>query len=193
MKKFLPIALVGLFLLGFPQLGRTQKFTAVDKSPLDMAYYPPRAATRGFAKTEEEKKAAEPVIRVIYSRPMKKGRDIFGGLESYGTMWRLGANESTEILFFKDVTIGGKKVKAGRYSMYAELGEKEWRVVINSDTDGWGAYHYNPEHDVAAVTVPVETVEEPIEVFSILFEKADDGAHLIMGWDDTVVRVPIAF
>jgi hypothetical protein len=108
-------------------------------------------------------------------------------------MWRLGANESTEILFYKDVTIGGKKVKAGRYSMYAELGEKEWRVVINSDTDGWGAYQYDPKHDVAAVTVPVETVEEPIEVFSIVFEKADDGAQMIMGWDDTVVRVPIRF
>jgi len=193
MKKLFPIALVLLLVLGFNQLAQAQKFPSLDKSSLDMAYYPPRAATRGFAKTVEAKKATEPVIRVIYSRPQKKGRNIFGGLEEFGTMWRIGANESTEILFFKEVTIGGSKVSAGRYTMYAELGEKEWKVVINTDTDGWGAYHYNADNDVASITVPVEKVKNTIEAFSIIFEKADDGAHLIMGWDKTVVRVPINF
>lgn len=193
MKQFLPITLIALFLMGFGLRAKAQDFPKLDASPLDMAYYPTRAAFRAFAKTDEEKKASEPIIRVLYSRPQKKGRDIFGGLEEYGSMWRIGANESAEIIFFQDVKIGGKKVKAGRYTMYAELGETTWNVVFNTDTDGWGAYAYNASNDVASVSVPVEKAKESIESFSIVFEKADEGAHMIMGWDDTIVRVPIQF
>lgn len=193
MKNFLPIALIGLFLIGFSTTMQAQDFPKLDASPMDMTYYPPRAAFRAFAKTEAEKKAAQPVIRVIYSRPRKKGRDIFGGLEEYGSVWRVGANESAEILFLEDVKIDGKKVKAGRYTMYARLGETEWEILFNTDTDGWGAYAYNEKNDAASITVPVEKADKPIEAFSIVFEKADDGAHMIMGWDDTIVRVPIEF
>ena len=192
MKKLFPLALLLLF-LGFGQTAQAQDFTDLDKSPMDMAYYPPRAAFRAFAKTEEEKKAAEPVIRVIYSRPQKKGRDIFGGLEELGKAWRVGANESTEILFFKHVKVNGQVIPAGRYTLYATPGEEEWEVSINTDLDGWGAYAYNAENNVASITVPVEKAEDTIEAFSIVFEKAEDGAHMIMGWDKTMVRVPIQF
>lgn len=200
MKKFFPIALIGLFLLSFGQFAQAQaeksegpKFAEVDKSVLDIAYYPPRAAFRNFAKTAEEKKAGQPVVRVIYSRPLKNGRDVFGELLEFGEVWRVGANESTEVLFLQDVSIGGQRVKAGRYTLYATLGEKEWKVSFNTDLDGWGAYAYNADHDVASISVPVGKSSKTIEAFSIAFEKADDGAHMIMGWDDAVVRVPINF
>ncbi|MDX1940953.1 MAG: DUF2911 domain-containing protein, partial [Saprospiraceae bacterium] len=70
-----------------------QKFPDVDKSPMDMAYYPSRVAFRAFGKTDEEKNV-KPVIRVVYSRPMKNGRVVFGELQKYGEVWRVGANES---------------------------------------------------------------------------------------------------
>jgi hypothetical protein len=193
MKSLLPLFLAALFILSFQPEASAQDFPKVDKSPMDMAYYPNRAAFRNFEKTEEAKKANAPKIRVLYSRPMKKGRDIFGDLLKFGTNWRLGANETTEIQFYQDVEIGGSKVAAGTYTVYAILGEKEWNVIFNTDLDGWGAYAYNEGNDVARVQVPVETTESTIEAFSIMFAEAQDGAHMVMGWDDTIVRVPIKF
>lgn len=169
-----------------------QEFPKLDASPMDMAYYPARAAFRAFAKTDEERTAAQPKIRVTYSRPAAKGRKVFGDLEKYGNMWRVGANETTEIMFFQDVNIGGKKVEAGRYTLYALLGEKEWTVYVSTDTDGWGHYAYKPEETtVAEIKVPVAKTSETVENLSIMFEEAEGGAHLIIAWDDSMVRVPI--
>ena len=193
MKKTM---LAGLLLLLAPGLSETlnaQEFPGLDKSPLDIAYYPSRAAFRAFEKTAEAKKANEPLIRVLYSRPQKEERALFGELIKYGEIWRPGANDSSEILFFTDVVIGRTQLKAGRYSFYVIPQEKEWKVIFNTDLDNWGAYAYHAEHDVASVTVPTGTSDKVTEAFSIVFEKADDGAHMVMGWDKTVARVPIRF
>ena len=98
MKNLLLAALV------FAMIGsvNAQEFPKMDSSPLDAAYFPPRAAFRNFAKTDAERQADMPKIRVLYSRPQKKGRVIFGDLQKYGEVWRLGANESTEVMFFED-------------------------------------------------------------------------------------------
>ena len=167
-----------------------QKFPQMDKSPLDVAYYPNRVAFRNFGKTEAEKNAV-PIARVLYSRPQKKGRNIFGELEKYGSVWRVGANEAAEVEFFKDVNVGESRIKAGRYTMYATLGEKEWTVHFSTDLDVWGSYAYKPEHDVATINVPTEKTEETVEAFSIVFKEVDGGAHMIMAWDDTMVQVPV--
>src|ERR1044071_9686518 len=100
----------------------------LDKSPMDMSYYPvdyPKLKMSG---------STEPLIaRVIYSRPQKNGRTIFGDLIKYGSVWRLGANEATEIEFFKDVTITNKKVQKGRYVIYCIPHENNWTLVLNED------------------------------------------------------------
>jgi len=80
---------------------------------MDMSYYP-----NGYPVLKIQDKITEPLIaRVIYSRPQKNGRVIFGELLEYGKVWRLGANEATEIEFFKDVKNNNKKKKKGRYTM----------------------------------------------------------------------------
>ncbi|PSR12005.1 MAG: asparagine synthetase B [Bacteroidetes bacterium] len=171
-----------------------QEFPDLDKSPMDMAYYPPRAAFRSFAKTPEERVADEPVLRVIYSRPAAKGRAVFGELVKYGEMWRIGANEATEITFLRDVKIGDQPIKAGRYTMYAMVNEKEWTVYFSLDLDMWGQYSFKPEaSSVTAITVPVTTTKEAMELLGIVCEKVADGAHVVIGWENKVVRVPIQF
>ena len=80
---------------------------ALDKSPMDMSYFP---VDYPILKIQD-KVTGPPVVRVLYSRPQKKGRVLFGDLVQYGQVWRLGANEATEIEFFKDVKIDEKKVK----------------------------------------------------------------------------------
>lgn len=169
----------------------SQEFPKLDSSPMDMAYYPPRAAFRAFGKTEEEKNV-KPLIRVIYSRPQAKGRKIFTELEKPGNMWRVGANEATEIQFYQDVTIGDTKVSAGRYTVYAMLGATEWTVHFSNDLDRWGHYAFKPEESsVAQINVPVQKTAETVEAMSIMFETTDGGAQMIIAWDDTMVKVPI--
>lgn len=188
MKNLFVISAMCLIILG----ASAQEFPGMDASPMDAAYFPPRAAFRAFEKTDEAKKANEPKIRVIYSRPQKKEREVFGGLVKYGEVWRVGANEATEITFMQDATIGDAKVKAGRYTVYAIPQESEWEVHFSSDNDMWGQYAYKPDESlVTKITVPTAKTPSTLEALTIMFEAVDGGAHMIIGWEDTMVRVPI--
>ena len=163
------------------------KFAAADPSPADIVYFPLNAAK---VKTDDDVK---PIIKVVYSRPQKKGRDIFGVLEQYGKVWRFGANESTEIHFFEKVTVGGKKIKAGTYSLFAIPNKDKWTIIINKQTDKWGAFTYNQAMDIVRIDVPVKTLNKPIEYFSLTFSPLPQGATLIAAWDKTQVELPITF
>lgn len=161
---------------------------ALDKSPLDVSYFP---VDYPISKTQN-KAATSALIRVIYSRPQKDNRNIFGELIEYDKVWRLGANEATEIEFFKDATIAGKKIVKGRYTLYAIPSETKWTIILNKDTDTWGAFAYDQKKDVLRTDLPVETVTSPVEAFSIGFNKTDKGASLFIAWDKVNVSLPIA-
>jgi hypothetical protein len=106
-------------------------------------------------------------------------------------VYRLGANESNEITFFKDVTIGGKPVKAGSYSLFAIPNKDKWTLIINSKINSWGAYTYEVAKDVVRTEVPVITLTTPVEALSMMFTKTDTGANLNIGWDTVSVTLPI--
>ncbi len=127
-------------------------------------------------------------LKVEYSRPYKKGREVFGVLVPYNQVWRLGADEATEITFKKDATFGGKKVKAGTYSMFAIPGEKEWEIILNPELKQWGAYNYDKikDKDVVKVKVPVKSQKESTEQFTITPEEK----NLKIVWDKAYVEVP---
>lgn len=172
---------------------QAQKMDALDKSPMDMAYYPDNFAhDRKFAPKLIGDMPA--IVRVTYSRPAKKGRKVFLKLVPFNEVWRTGANESTEIKFYQDVTIQGKTVKAGTYSLFTIPNATEWTIIISSDLDFWGAYSYNEANDVLRVKVPVKKSNEAIEEFSIKFRKGKENeAIMMLGWDTTIVEVPISF
>ena len=165
------------------------KLPQLDKSPMDMAYYP-----ANYPVLKIQDKATEPLVaRVIYSRPQKEGRVIFGELVEYGSVWRLGANEATEIELYKDVKIKDKKLSKGRYSLYAVPTEKAWTIVFNKDTDIWGAFKYDEKKDVLRMEVPVQKSTTIAEAFSILFSKSSAGADMTIAWDNVMVTVPFSF
>lgn len=153
-----------------------------------MVYYP---ANYPVLKIQE-KVTTPPVARVIYSRPQTANRTIFGELIEYGKVWRLGANEATEIEFFKDVKIGGKKVPKGRYTLYALINPSEWTMIINKETDTWGSFSYNDKKDVARITVPIQPLNEVVDAFALFFEKAGNNIALVVEWDKVKVSMPIA-
>ena len=161
----------------------------LDKSPLDVSYYP-----INYPMLKAQNREVEPLVaRLIYSRPALNQRKIFGELLPLGQVWRLGANEATEIEFFRGVEIGGKHVKKGRYTLYAIPFTDKWTFILNKDLDIWGSFLYNQKDDVTRIDVPVETQPKSTENLSMFFEKADEkNIMLFTQWDTIRVRLPIS-
>ena len=127
-------------------------------------------------------------VTIDYSRPSKRGRDIFGGLEEYGKVWRTGANESTWIEVSADVSIEGKTLPAGKYGLFSIPGKDEWTIIFNKKWDGWGAYEYKEEEDVLRVKVEPVSTDEVVEMFTIDIAKSGEVS---MAWDQTSVTFKI--
>ena len=160
----------------------------LDKSPMDMSYYP-----ANFPILKIQDKATEPVVmRLIYSRPQLNGRKIFGDLQEYGKVWRLGANEATEIEFFKDVKINDRKIRKGRYTLYAIPFQDKWTLIVNKETDIWGSFRYDQSEDIVRMDIPV-VKNEVTEAMTIVFDKSSLGADMNVYWDDVKVSLPIEF
>ena len=158
---------------------KAQDIKDLDESPHDIVYF-------------RTNKIAPPSIKVLYGRPMKKGRDLFEEVIPYGQIWRVGANEATEVVFYKDVLFGGTEVKAGTYVLYAIPNEKEWTLILSSKTDVWGTYEYDEKYDVARGQAKVSRAEF-IEAFSIAFKEQGKHINMILGWDTARVTAPIRF
>ena len=183
--------IIFLFVCCYSLVTRAQNknIPPVDKSQMDMSYYP-----SNYPILRIQDKVTEPLsIRIIYSRPQKNGRDVFGGLVEYGQVWRLGANEATEIEFFRDVKIGSFKVKKGRYTLYAIPSAGNWTMILNKDTDTWGAFKYDQKKDVLRYDIKTENQPDNAESYSMYFGKTSVGANLIITWDNVKATLPIGF
>ena len=148
-------------------------------------------------------------IRVVYSRPYKRGRDnIFGNeadgaLVPYNKIWRTGANEATEITLTGDVLIGGQKLAAGTYSIFTTPGEVTWKIHLNSTLGLSGTGSFDPETrqfvaadlpatDVLVLDADATLLEEEVDQLTIALEAHDAGANMCLRWITTEVCVPVA-
>ncbi|OSY87201.1 asparagine synthetase B [Tenacibaculum holothuriorum] len=178
MKKSILTIVFFAFALIFSSEATAQEFAELDKSPMDAATYP------------SSYRNSDKLVKVVYSRPQLKKRSL-SKLAPNGKVWRTGANEAAEITFYKDVTFGDKKVKAGTYSLFTIPGDKEWTVIISSALNVWGSYFYKENEDVARVTAPVTKSKKSIEEFSVAFDGEDNNATMYLGWGNVIVSVPI--
>lgn len=131
-------------------------------------------------------------VNLFYCEPSKKGRDIFGGIIKYGEVWRTGANEPTTFETDKNLVIDGKKLPAGKYSLWTIPQKDSWTVIFNKEIPYWGdntdgKAARNANEDIIQVIVPVEKLTNLQEKLSI------DVQHnaLNISWDMTKVTVPI--
>ncbi|MEI8073458.1 MAG: DUF2911 domain-containing protein [Bacteroidota bacterium] len=180
--------LLSLFLFASISSFAQPKATDLDKSPMDMSYWPanyPILKMSGKAKDQ-------PIARIIYGRPLKNGRTIFGGIINYNEMWRLGANEATEIETFRSIKIGGKILAKGRYTVYCLPKENKWTIIFNKDNFCWGNFTYDSKKDLIRTDIDVEKNTESVEAFTIYFDDTKNGANLIFLWDDIKTSLPIA-
>lgn len=180
-----------LFLVSFfastLSINAQQKPTDLDKSPMDMSYWPanyPILKMSGKAKDQ-------PIARIIYGRPAKNGRTIFGGIVKYNELWRLGANEATEIELFRNLRIGGKVLSKGRYTIFCVPNENKWTISFNKDNFCWGSFTYDPRKDVLKVDAIAQKNTEDVEVFTVYFDELGNTANLIFLWEEVKVSLPI--
>lgn len=166
----------------------TNPYSPVDLSPMDMAYYPGDFPVQKMNGTAPD----QPVARLIYSRPHRQGRKIFGNIVKWGEPWRLGANEATEIQLFRPVTIQKKRVEKGSYVLYAVPYEDHWTIVFNSNLYTWGL-KFDLSKDVARFDIPATTKDHMAEYFTTVFEKTATGAELVFTWENREARLPLQF
>ncbi len=141
-----------------------------------------------------EQKVGLSTIKVEYSRPGVRNREIIGDLVPYGRIWRVGANESTKFSVDTEVEIMGNTLAPGTYALYAFPYENKWEIVFHGNTTHWGdgRKNYQPEEDIFRVDIVPEQLQELQENFLITFDKLDhNGLDMIWQWEYTKITIPI--
>ena len=137
-------------------------------------------------------KVKDATITINYSSPSVKGRQIFGGIVPYGQVWRAGANEATIFETDKDVKVAGKTLPAGKYSLYAIPGEKQWTIIFNKQTGQWGVKRGGAtSRDEAqdALTVKVKAKKSSTMTERLAYDVNDKG--FVLRWENVEVPVSI--
>lgn len=183
MKKFLiflaagVVVIISILIVNYIQLKNEKSF-----SPEEVVSYT----------------ADDLMLNVFYNRPYKKNREVFGALVPYGKVWRTGANEATTFETNKTITIEGKNLNPGKYSVWTIPDSTTWTIIFNSESGQWGINHKgeanrNPSLDVLSVPVHAVKQKRVFEQFTIAFEKVGEEAEMVLLWDNTVVAVPFSY
>src|SRR5438309_10465439 len=131
-------------------------------------------------------------IKVDYSSPRAKGRKIFGGLVPYGEVWRTGANEATTLVTDTDLTVGGKDVPAGSYTLFTVPDQDKWVLVISKKTGEWGTPYPGEGDDLARVDMIVAQLPSPVENFTISYDQTGGNCTMNLDWEKTRASVEFA-
>jgi hypothetical protein len=170
------IALLTLFILTLAALAFAQQ----DKSKRPS---PPAQAQCKFADGK--------TITVDYSSPRMKGRKVFEGLVPYGEVWRTGANEATTFATTANLTVGGKDIPAGSYTIFTIPNQDKWTLIINKKTGEWGIPYQYEADELARVDMQVSKTASPVENFTISFHEMGNGCHMYLDWENTRATVEL--
>jgi opacity protein-like surface antigen len=183
MKKF---ALIAVSLFAVATFASAQMDMPKDKSKRPS---PPASAECKFTDGK--------TIKVDYSSPRAKGRKIFGAasekaLVPYGEIWRTGANEATTFVSDTNLTVGGKAVLAGSYTIFTVPNADKWTLIVNKKTAEWGIPYKYEADELARVDMQVSKTTAPVENFTIAFDQAGSKCTLRMEWENTRASVEVA-
>jgi Protein of unknown function (DUF2911) len=130
-------------------------------------------------------------IKTDYSSPRMKGRKIYGDLVPFGEVWRTGANEATTFVPSADVSVGGKTVPAGNYTIFTVPTVDKWTLIINKTTGEWGIPYKYESNELARVDMKVSKLPSPVENFTISYAKSGNGCTMQIDWERTRASVEI--
>ena len=131
-------------------------------------------------------------ITVDYSSPRAKGRKVFGGLVPYGEVWRTGANDATTFVTDANLTVAGKDVPAGSYTIFTVPNADKWTLIINKKTGEWGIPYKYEADELARVDMKVSPTSSPVENFTIALASMGGSCTLNMSWENTQASVDIS-
>ena len=177
MKK---LVLIPAALLAIATLASAQMDMGQDKSKRPS---PPASASCKFSDGK--------TVKIDYSSPRAKGRKIFGGVVSYGEVWRTGANEATTFVADTNVTVGGQAVPAGSYTIFTLPKADAWTLIISKKTGEWGTDYAGEKEDLARVPMSVSKTSSPVENFTVAFDQAGGKCTLRMEWENTRAKLEI--
>ncbi len=182
MRKF---ALIAVALCAVATLASAQMNMSDDKSKRPS---PPASAACKFSDGK--------TIKIDYSSPRAKGRKIFGeasekALVPYGQIWRTGANDATTFVTDTNVTVGGKAVPAGSYTIFTVPKAAAWSLVISKKTGEWGTDYPGEKEDLVRAPMTVSKTSAPVENFTIAFDQAGSKCTLRTEWENTRASVDI--
>jgi hypothetical protein len=130
-------------------------------------------------------------VKTDYSSPRMKGRKVYGGLVPFGEVWRTGANEATTFVASSDITVGGKAVPAGSYTIFTVPSADKWTLIVNKKTGEWGIPYKYESDELARVDMKVSKLPSPAENFTIGYEKSGGGCTMNIDWETTRASVDI--
>jgi TolA-binding protein len=131
-------------------------------------------------------------ITITYDRPAVDGREVWGKLVPFDSVWRAGANENTVISFSSPVTIGGQEVPAGRYGMHMIPTQGDWTIILSRQASAWGSFSYDPKEDLVRVKA-TPAPAEPQERLAYTFDgPGDDSVVATLRWEKLAVPLTIA-
>ena len=136
--------------------------------------------------------AAGKTIHIDYSSPRMKGRKIADGLEPWGRVWRVGANEATTFVTSADVEVGDQDIPAGSYTLFAIPNETEWTLIISKKTGEWGIPYPGDQFDFARTKMQVSKLDAPLEDFTISFDNSGGICTMHFDWDTVRASVAIS-
>jgi len=131
-------------------------------------------------------------VTVDYSSPRVKGRKIFGELVPYGKVWRAGANEATTFVTTADLTVGGKAVPAGSYTIFTIPEVSKWTLIISKKTGEWGDPYPGEGDDFARVEMQASKLGSAVENFTIGFDQSGGSCTMHLDWETTRASIAIA-
>jgi hypothetical protein len=131
-------------------------------------------------------------ITVDYSSPRMKGRKIFGGLVPYGEVWRTGANDATTFVTTANVSIEGKDVPAGSYTIFTVPEQDKWTLIVNKQTGEWGVPYKYEANELARLAMQAAKTSSPVENFTISFNQSGSACTLQMSWENTQASVQVS-
>jgi len=130
-------------------------------------------------------------VTIDYSSPRMKGRKVYGGLVPYGEVWRTGANEATTFIPNTDVSVGGKDVAAGSYTIFTVPNQDKWVLIVNKKTGEWGIPYKYEGDELVRTDMTVSSTPSAVENFTIGFDQKADGCTLNIDWENTRASVDV--
>jgi hypothetical protein len=165
----------------------TAASTTLPPTAAVLAQAPPLILPKQSPRASVSQTVGLTTVSITYDRPAVNGREVWGKLVPYDTVWRAGANENTVIEFSSPVRIGGKPIAAGRYGLHMIPRQGEWTIILSRQANAWGSFSYDPKEDALRVPATPTTGAMHERLAYTLDDPTEEGVVATLRWDKLAV------